>query len=53
MKLLYVFLIQSNLCAYSFNNIWTNNWYPVAVMEDTNPNKVHSTTILNKNFVYW
>ncbi|CAL8465289.1 g4824 [Coccomyxa elongata] len=33
--------------------VWTKNWYPLAVVEDLNPQKPFATKLLGKDLVIW
>jgi len=49
---LLLFLI-SILKTNAYTNLWKNTWIPIAIIQDTDQNKIHSTKILNKDFVFW
>jgi phenylpropionate dioxygenase-like ring-hydroxylating dioxygenase large terminal subunit len=37
----------------SASSVWTNRWYPFAVVADLDSEKIHSMTLLGKDLVFW
>jgi phenylpropionate dioxygenase-like ring-hydroxylating dioxygenase large terminal subunit len=33
--------------------LWGKAWYPIAVLDDLNPDIIHQATLLGKDFVFW